>query len=216
MVSAVRLRRANGNRLDSTVSDLIRTTKMEREKLLPTAAIAILLMTLLAGCSSTPTALRDAPRESPLLSQVRAQPEAYVERRLRWGGTIATIENLPQTTRIEVVARRLTRNGEPIQEDRSEGRFLAQFDHFLDPGIYTTGRAITLVGRFVRMEKRQLDQMLYNYPLLRVESYHLWPEPEPYHDHYDPFWHDPLFYDPWYPFGYPYPYYPYHYWPHRH
>jgi hypothetical protein len=56
--------------------------------------------------------------------------------------------------------------------------------------------------------------MHYRYPVVRVESHHLWPEPAPIHHRYDPYWHDPFFYDPWYPFGYPYPY-PYHYNPYR-
>lgn len=180
----------------------------------------LLLLALQYGCSATtPAALRDAPKESPALGKVLAQPDTYIETRLRWGGTIVRTENLPQTTRIEVVARRLYNDGEPMHEDSSEGRFIAQFDLFLDPTIYSAGRAITVVGRLATIEERQLDQMHYRYPLLRVESHHLWPEPEPLQQRYgpylnDPFFYDPFFYDPWYPFGYPYPYYPRHrYWP---
>ena len=169
----------------------------------------LLLSALLQGCASnTPAPLRDAPRQSPSLSQLHAQPDAFINVRLRWGGTIARVENLPQTTRIEIVARRLYDNGEPMNVDSSEGRFLVQVDRFIDPSIYVIGRAITVVGRFVRIEQRELDQMHYHYPLLTVESHHLWPEPEPHDEHAPPFWHDPFFYDPGYPFGYPYPYYP--------
>ncbi len=174
----------------------------------------LLLFTLLPGCASQPPeALRDAPQESPSLGQVKSQPDSYAEVRLRWGGTIARVENLPQTTRIEIVARKLYSTGEPIASDSSEGRFIAQFDAFLDPAIYAAGRSLTVVGRFVRIEPRQLDKMEYRYPLLRAQSHHLWPEPEPVDPYYDPYWHDPFFYDPWYPFGYPY-----HYprWPHHH
>ena len=174
----------------------------------------LILITLLGGCASKPpAALRDAPEHSPSLNQVRTQPGSYTETRLRWGGSIARVENLPQTTRIEIVARKLYDTGEPIESDSSEGRFLAQFDQFLDPAIYAAGRNITVVGQFVRIEERELDQMRYRYPLVRVTSHHLWPEPEPVTPYYDPYWPRPLFYDPWYPFGYPYhyPYWPHHY-----
>ncbi len=182
------------------------------KKISPVPLLLLLSAWLLHGCaSSTPSALRDAPKQSPRLSQVRAQPDVFVDTRIRWGGTIARIENLPQTTRLEIIARKLYDHGEPTGEDSSEGRFLAQVDRFLDPSIYTPGRSITVVGRFARIEQRQLDQMVYHYPLLRVESHHLWPEPEPYQEHYDPF-----FYDPWHPFGYPYPYYPSPYYPYPH
>ncbi|MCW8917537.1 MAG: Slp family lipoprotein [Gammaproteobacteria bacterium] len=175
-------------------------------------ALLLLLAALLPGCAaSIPAALREAPAQSPSLEQVRTQPESYPEVRLRWGGTIVMVENLPQTTRIEIVARRLHASGEPVSEDSSAGRFIAHFDQFLDPTIYASGRALTVVGRFVRLEQRELDKMRYRYPLVRVESHHLWPEPEPLHHYYDPYWHDPFFYDPWYPFGYPYPYYYYPY-----
>lgn len=173
-------------------------------------ALLLLLSALLQGCASAvPAALRDAPKLSPSLGQVRAQPDTYTDMRLRWGGTIVKIENLPQTTRIEIVARQLSSGGEPRSGDSSEGRFIAQFDSFLDPSIYTIGRSLTVVGRFVRLEQREIDQMHYRYPVVRVESHHLWPEQEPVHEYYDPYWHDPFFYDPWYPFGYPYPYYYY-------
>lgn len=174
-----------------------------------TLTVSLLMLALLQGCAtSAPAALRDAPKESPSLGQVRAQPDSYIETRLRWGGTIVRIENLPQTTRIEVVARSLADNGELLAGDSSEGRFIAQFDQFLDPSIYTVGRSITVVGRLATIETRELDQMSYRYPLVRVESHHLWPEPEPVTEPHDPFWHNPFYYDPWYPFGYPYPYYP--------
>jgi outer membrane lipoprotein len=162
---------------------------------------------LLQACSSTPAALRDAPELSPSLKQVQQQSDAYIDRRLRWGGTIVQLENLPDSTIIEIVARRLWKNGEPKSEDHSEGRFLARIDRFLDPAIYGSERSITVVGRLQRIEKRQLGQMYYQYPVVTVESHHLWPEPEPCQECYDPFLHDPFFYDPWYPFGYPYPYY---------
>ncbi|MEN8168941.1 MAG: Slp family lipoprotein [Pseudomonadota bacterium] len=188
----------------------------QRVYLLP---LLLLFTLLLHGCASKPpAALRNAPEHSPTLSQVHAQPKAYLDKRLRWGGSIAGVENLPQTTRIEIVARRLYDSGEPISGDSSEGRFLAHFDQFLDPSIYSVGRSITVVGTLARIEQRELDQMHYRYPVISVESHHLWPEPEPYQEpYYDPFWHDPFFYDPWYPFGYPYPYYPHRYpRPHRH
>jgi len=182
-------------------------TVKQSTTLLPLLALLILLQ----GCASKPpAALRDAPAQSPSLSQVRAQPSTHVEMRLRWGGTIARVENLPQTTRIEIVARKLYENGEPIDSDSSDGRFIAQFDQFLDPAIYSAGRSLTVVGRFVRIEPRQLDQMEYRYPLVRVESHHLWPVPDPVEEY--PYRYDPFFYDPWYRFGYPYPYAP---WPYR-
>ncbi len=179
-----------------------------------------LSLLLLSACAAhPPEALREAPAQSPSLSQVRAQADAYTDSMVSWGGTIAEIENLQQSTRLEVVARRLSQNGKPVIEDSSEGRFLAHFDSFLDPSIYAVGRSITVVGRLSGIEEREIDKMRYHYPVVAVSSHHLWPEPEPYEYPpypYDPFFYDPFFYDPWYPFRYPYPYYPYHHPKHHH
>ena len=184
---------------------------------MPLPLLLLPVALLLSACAATvPPALRDAPAQSPTLSQVRSDAAHYLDSRVRWGGTIVTIENLQQSSRLEIVARRLYRNGEPIAEESSEGRFIAHFDHFLDPAIYTAGRSITVVGSISGSEERKIDKMHYHYPLVRVSAYHLWPQPEPHqhlppYPYYDQFYYDPFFYDPWYPFRYPYPYHP-----HRH
>jgi outer membrane lipoprotein len=167
---------------------------------------SLLLALLLSGCSTTPEALRDAPQQSPSLREVQENPASYRGIALSWGGTIVSVENLPLYSRIEIIARELDKHGEPRETDHSGGRFIAQVEGFLDPEIYSSGRTITVVGKFIRVDERQLDQMRYRYPLVAVSAYHLWPVPEPVPDHYDPYWDDPFLYDPWYPFGYPYPY----------
>ncbi len=169
----------------------------------------ILMLILLGGCSTTPEALRDAPAQSPSLGRVQSAPDRYIGERLRWGGTIVAVTNLPQHSLIEIVARPLDDDGEPRESDRSEGRFIARMKGFVEPTIYTSGRSITVVGRLAGMQQQKLDKMEYRYPLIDVASHHLWPEPEPV-EYYDPYWYDPLFYDPWYPYGYPYRHWPYY------
>ena len=46
---------------------------------------------------------------------------------------------------------------------------------FLDEQIFSKGRKITLVGKVEGKESRALDQITYDYPLLRVQEYYLWP-----------------------------------------
>jgi len=175
----------------------------------------LLALVLLAGCASAlPEQIRRAPAGNPELGVVRTAPERYIDSPVRWGGTIARVDNLKGESRIEIVARELLSYGEPRSSDRSAGRFLAYVAGFIDPAIYASGRAVTVSGTLRGSETRLLDQMEYLYPVVRVTSYHLWPEPEPLYDRYP----DPFFYDPWYPFGYPYPYpylylYPHYPWP---
>lgn len=162
-----------------------------------------LLLSLLYGCTSAvPERIRTAPEGNPPLPVVLDAPERYLNVQVRWGGTIADVKNLPQETRVEIVARELAGDGEPKSVDRSEGRFIAIFNRFLDPAIYAIDRNLTVTGKITGTTSQKLGDMDYRYPLLQVEGHYLWPKPLPRYDYYDPF-----LYDPWYPYWYPYPWY---------
>jgi outer membrane lipoprotein len=179
--------------------------------------VGMLSAMLLTACASQiPEQIRDAPAEGPTVAEARAGAGRFAGTRVRWGGTIAEVENRESQTWIEVVARDLQDNARPRESDRSQGRFLARFDGFLDPAIYSRGRQITVVGSVDGQKTRTIDQYEYRYPVVKVDSHYLWePLPEyryvrdPYY--YSPFFYDPFFYDPfWYD-----PFYwrrPYHYW----
>ena len=160
--------------------------------------LSITAILLLAACSITPEPLRDAPADSPTLSQLREAPQAYLDTALRWGGTIAKVLNTAEGSQVEIVARRLQTNGQPRREDHSEGRFIALVPNFLDPVIYSPGRQITVTGHFIGEQQRALGEMSYRYPQIEVSSLYLWPEQRPVGTP------DPFHRDPWYPHGYPY------------
>lgn len=164
--------------------------------------LPILLIALNACSNAVPDRVRTAPAGNPPLPVVINSPESYLNTQVRWGGTIANVRNLPQETQVEIVARELAGDGEPKSLDRSEGRFIAIFNRFLDPAIYAIDRNLTVTGTITGSTEQKLGDMDYRYPLVKVESYYLWPKPLPRYDYYDPF-----LYDPWYPYWYPYPWY---------
>lgn len=49
----------------------------------------------------------------------------------------------------------------PINLDVSQGRFLGEYDGFLDSDIYAKGRQITLAGRVQGVKVMKLGQMEY-------------------------------------------------------
>jgi len=172
-------------------------------------AICLLALALatLAGCASNlPQPIREPPKDNPSLREVREAPQRFIGRDVRWGGTIANTDNRAEQTCIEVVGRELRGSGRPVDEDRSDGRFLACVPRFLDPVIYSEGRQFTVSGKIIGGETRKVGEYPYTYPVVQADTYFLW-EPEPPAPRYvdDPFW-----YDPW-PGYYPYPY-PYHPW----
>lgn len=170
--------------------------------------LAAILVT--AGCASTlPDAIRHAPSPDISVAQARTETGTYVGQRVRWGGTIARVENREATTDIEIVARELDRSGRPHASDRSTGRFIAQVAGFLDPAVYAEGRQVTVAGIVASETRGRIGDHPYRYPVLKVDTLYLWPLPgEDRRAYYDPFY-DPFFHPygyPWRPWPYYYPY----------
>lgn len=162
-----------------------------------------------AGCATNvPREIREAPENSPTLAEVRVDSQRFIGARVRWGGTIAAVDNRATETRIEVVARALDRNGRPRETDRSPGRFIAVIDGFLDPVVYAEGREMTVTGALAGETTHRIGDHEYTFPVVRAENYLLWPP----RSELQPRDFPPWYYDPWYPWG-PY-YYPYG-WPYR-
>lgn len=175
-------------------------------------AIVLFLTVLLAACATTPVpeAVREAPASAVTPAEARKGP-VPVGTQVRWGGTIAKVENRKDATWLEIVERNLDKNGKPQDADSSSGRFLAYVDGFLEPTVYTTGRKITVVGTLQANRSGTIGEFPYVFPVVKVTEHYLWPrEPERV---YSPSPPSPYWYDPWYPWGYGYyPWRPYPWW----
>jgi outer membrane lipoprotein len=164
--------------------------------------------TLLGACTTIPEAIKTAPPGDAQVGEVRADAPRFVGTVVRWGGSIVTVRNERDATVIEIVARRLDSDGQPRDEDRTEGRFLAKASGFLDPAVYKKGREVTVRGRVEGVVEEAIGEFRYRYPVVVVEHLHLWgPRPPPAYSYpyYGPYWWHPA-----YPWGWPYywPYYP--------
>lgn len=175
------------------------------------AGYLLLAVGLLGGCATTglPDAIKTAPTPDVGVAPVRQNPQAYIGQRVRWGGTIARVENREASTDLEVVARELGSSGRPRQSDRSAGRFIARVAGFLDPAVYSEGRQVTIAGTIVEETSARIGEHKYRYPVVNAETVYLWEPlrdvPDRYGYYYDPFY-DPFWY-PWRPWPYYYPYY---------
>jgi len=167
-------------------------------------AIAIIL--LLAGCTSSPVprAIGTVPKQSISVAQVQQQPDRFLKRQVRWGGTILRVRNRKQTTEIEVLSRPLGARGRPQEKEPGTGRFIALLAGFIDPAEYPEQRSLTVTGYPKRAETRPIGEYPYSYPVVAVEQLHLWPQPPPPRASY---FHSDPWYHPWYyPWHHPWPY----------
>lgn len=155
----------------------------------------ILIIGFLTGCASKiQQPIDEKIDEIPSLNLVRQNIDNYIDRRVRWGGVIASVINEKATTVMEIVDHPLSRQGRPLETDQTEGRFLARFDGFLDPVVYAKGREITIVGTINKSTQGLINQFEYIYPEVIVATFKLWPIKKEVEYIYEPYW-----YGPWYP-----------------
>ncbi len=168
--------------------------------------LALLLFFILAGCATTiPDAVQQAPAQELSVSQVQQAADKYTGRDIRWGGEIVFLQNASDRTDIGVLATSLGSKGKPDTDGALDARFIARVPAFLDPAEYTQGKRLTVTGVITGIEIQKVGEFAYPYPVVQVQSYHLWPKEEPrIYSHY---YHDP-FYDPWPWYG-PWRRYPY-------
>jgi outer membrane lipoprotein len=166
---------------------------------------------LLSGCvhAVSRDVLKEVDKEITFSALIKG-PAAYQGRVVLLGGVIVTTVNKQEGTLLEVYQTRLDSAGRPMDTDRSEGRFLALYQGFLDSEIYKQGREVTLVGTVEGEKVQPLGEIEYHYPYLIIKEIHLWEEEEPVQ--YEPYSWDPWddFRGPW-GFGGWYPW-----WYHRH
>jgi outer membrane lipoprotein len=173
---------------------------------LPLITVSVLLF--LSGCASqVPELIRNAPAGDIRVDEMQQkQGEAFTGSDVRWGGHIISIHNQAESTLIEVLSRQLNKNGKPISDSKSQGRFMARIQGFLEPEEYPKDRLLTVTGKVTEVMQQNVGSYPYPYPVVDVEAHHLWPKVKSYPRH-------PYYYDPFYdPFFYPYPYwrrYPY-------
>jgi outer membrane lipoprotein len=161
------------------------------------------LIVLLSACSShIPPEIRQPLEGAPSVAQVRDRADTYLSQRVRWGGVILNTENKLNASWLTIVAFPLDDEGEPGDyADQSPGRFIAIVDEFLEPTVYNSDRQITVIGNLLRTETLKIGEFPYEYPVVQVEHYYLWP-PKPEPADYPPYWYDP-WYNPYYPWQYP-------------
>jgi outer membrane lipoprotein len=131
--------------------------------------------------------IREPPADNPTLANVQANPTAFVNQRVRWGGIIVSTRSVENRTEVEIRAKPLGNDGRPEPGDVSLGRFLVSNNEFLDPAVYNAGREVTVYVVSQNVLVRNIGTHPYLYPTVKADQLYLWAEPSEYG------------YDDWYP-----------------
>ncbi|MGH8520446.1 MAG: Slp family lipoprotein [Gammaproteobacteria bacterium] len=145
--------------------------------------ISFSLLSLLVGCASdVPLVIREPLADNPSIAEVQSNPKAFVNRRVRWGGTIVSTKSVGNKTEVEILAKAIDTDGHPEPGDASLGRFLVSSDGYLDPATYSAGREVTVYGVSENVLMRSIGEHPYMYPFVQAVQLYLWPEQRDYGD----------------------------------
>jgi len=165
---------------------------------------ACLLLLLLISSSLTACApalskqFRDKAVPPVLFSELIGDPIAYEGRNVILGGYIVEVKNQRDGSLLTILQAPLDFQNRPHSRDKSEGRFIARSDKFMDPEIYKKDRKFTVGGRVAGVSAQPLGDRIYRYPVIEIEELYLWAEEQPQYWLNDPYWD---YWDyPWYPY----------------
>ncbi len=103
-------------------------------------------------------------------ADLKRAPSEYVGRTVMIGGNVIKAKRTEAGTELEVLQLPTEKEGTLTEERlRSEGRFLAIREQFLDPASLPQGTPITIIGTVKGETTRQLDESDYTYPILEVK-----------------------------------------------
>jgi len=133
------------------------------------------------GCavfSSSPfnQSLEDQVTPGVSFPQVAQDPSRYRENILKVGGVVLSAKRLVDRTEVMVLQIPLDDDSVP-QWDRtkSQGRFIATQQTFLDPATLPKGTRLTIIGEVTGQVAVQVDEEEKLYPVLAIQALNVWP-----------------------------------------
>lgn len=97
-------------------------------------------------------------------------------RRVIWGGRVVGSRNLADSTELVVLGLPLSRSQRPRVRGEPVGRFIVRYPGYLETMVYAPDRLVTVDARVTGRETRPVGEARYQYPVVRAETVHLWPE----------------------------------------
>ena len=136
--------------------------------------VFLALVGLLVSCASTPDFDLTQVDQSLTPQSVIADLKHNRGKTALWGGTILEIQNLKDSTHIEVLAYPLNTSHRPLLESKPLGRFIIQHPGYLEPGTYAQGRVLTVLGKVSGSQSGNVGESTYTYSVINSEQLHLW------------------------------------------
>ena len=163
--------------------------------------MSLVFMASCTGVQVVPKELEEQVNRDISFSQLRENPLPYKGQILVVGGEVLSARRLKSASQIEVLQLPLNGHMQPVESlQKSQGRFLAFQENFLDPATLPVGTRVTVVGEVSGMVTLPLDETTYDFPTLVIKRLTVWPpirtarvlQPYPYmYPYWGPFYYGP-------------------------
>ncbi|SFM93840.1 Slp family lipoprotein [Thermodesulforhabdus norvegica] len=161
--------------------------------------LALAGFTVIVGCASYVLTPGLVERSEPVsFRELLRNPGMYRGKTVILSGIILECRVVSDGTVCEILQVPAKPGSRPENADRSEGRFIARSQRFLDPAIYARGRQVTVGGVVSGEERKMVGEREYRYPVIDVEEIHLWPPEKEAPTYVCPSWCS----DPWWCYRY--------------
>jgi outer membrane lipoprotein len=109
-------------------------------------------------------------------SALQKTPDTYKNEVVMLGGKIIETKASSPLSEITVLQLAIDTSDQPVNSDKSEGRFIVQSKQFLDPAIYEKDMLITAVGTLKGSKVLPIGDLEYTYPIVDLIEIKLWPK----------------------------------------
>jgi outer membrane lipoprotein len=124
-----------------------------------------------------------------LFSEVSQDPSGHIGHILQVGGEVLSAKRLVDRT--EVMVLQIPLDGDSVPKwnrTKSQGRFIATQETFLDPATLPHGTRLTIIGEVTGQTSVQVDEEEKVYPILAIKALKVWPEIPQSMYGYRPYW----------------------------
>jgi outer membrane lipoprotein len=136
----------------------------------------LLITILLSACSTLPSTIQAVPEGNLQLRKlVDSETNNYIGEQVRWGGSIVSVSMENGRSILEIKHFPLMRQGFPLSNLYSQGKFIAESNEVFDPDVYLEGLLITFSGT-ITSERTSNAEARYKYmPHIEIIDARLWP-----------------------------------------
>ena len=138
-------------------------------------------------------------------AQMVQDPSAHIGHILKVGGVVLSAKRLVDRT--EVMVLQIPLDGDSVpnwDRTKSQGRFIATQQPFLDPATLPRGTRLTIIGEVTGQASVPVDEEEKVYPVLAIQALKVWPMIPRNTYGYRPYWGTYPYWDGYWGWYWPY------------